>query len=239
MPSQDRPLAPIPPPIDSLHQRIAHATTEIRDCKQRLVNLLCDRATASAACADFETALRDTDEMRVLMPSSPLVYLCQGDIYRQQGRQSAAIKVYCIGLALSATSSDRDPRIFERLQDNIKAAAYDCNKTIDFVTQLPEDIVTCFIIPMIMGDDRLHQQEKCPYLYVSRSWRERIVGVHGGLKFSVGCQNKEIGELKAFALYVGSLEIEHYHSETDSSNVFDHLDFCSLTRLDIKGKQGI
>ncbi|CDH61277.1 predicted protein [Lichtheimia corymbifera JMRC:FSU:9682] len=198
MSSQDRQQAPFTTPIDSLHQRIAHATTEIQHCEQRLVNLLCDRATASAACADYTAALHDASEIQTLDPSSRLGFLCQGNIYRQQGRQSAAIEAYDKGLALPSSSlEDHHQHVYDQLRCNKKDAEYALNKQIDFITKLPMEIVRYHILPKIMGDRRWDAQVGCPYLYVSRAWRQRVLEVVGGFKFHMGSPYQENGELYA------------------------------------------
>lgn len=87
MSSQDAQQVPFTTPIDSLHQRIAHATTENQHWELRLVNFLYDRATASATCAHFQTALCDAADIQALTPSPPLGYLCQ--IYINTGHKDS------------------------------------------------------------------------------------------------------------------------------------------------------
>lgn len=239
MSTQDAQQASIPTPIDPLHQRIAHATTEIQHCKQRLGNLLYDRATASAACADFETASRDAAEIQTLLPSSPLGFLCQGDIYRQQGRQTAAIEAYENGLGLSSSSSsleDDHHHVYDQLQCNKKDAEYPLSKRIDFISQLPMEIVRCYILPKTMEDRRWYAEVGCPYLHVSRAWRERFLAVDGGLTFYTASPYEDNSELYAFVPYVGSLKMQDYHNHPDETNLFDQVDFSCLTCFDLEGK---
>ena len=213
-------------------ERIEHVTTEIQQCRRRLLKLLHDRATASAACAKFEMALCDAAEMRNIMPSSPMGYLCRGDIYRLQGRQQAAISAYNKGLALSSTWSHDHGRIEELLQCNKEDAKHQWRKRIDFITQLPLDIVTSYIIPMLLGDKPLVVQEPCPYLYVSRGWRERIVLGQGGLKFHVRHLDDANNQLVRFAPYVGTLLIRGYQNNRKRCNALNG--YPSLTRLGIE-----
>ncbi|KAI7873823.1 hypothetical protein K492DRAFT_200424 [Lichtheimia hyalospora FSU 10163] len=215
-------------------ERIADATHGIYQCKRRLLDLSYDRATAVAACANFELALRDAAEMQKIVPSSPMGYLCQGDIHRLQGRQSAAIAAYNKGLALPPKWPDDRP-IYQQLQNNKKDAEYERSKRIDFITQLPLDIVMSYIIPKIMGDHALDAQEPCEYLYVSRAWREQIIHDQDGLQFFVNDLDDTSDQLVRFAPYIGTLAVREYQSNLNHCNV---LHDYPLTRLGIKDFHG-
>ncbi|CDH54779.1 predicted protein [Lichtheimia corymbifera JMRC:FSU:9682] len=135
-----------------------------------------DRARLFANSAQFDKALRDAAAIRTLLPGSGLGYLCMGDVYCQQGHYAAAISIYDHGLE---AVPDSDP-YYQHLQQCRSVAVTSNNKRVDFISQLPLDIVVTNILPR-MEPACLASNELYGPLYVSRTWQKRIVQQSKGL----------------------------------------------------------
>ncbi|KAI7873824.1 hypothetical protein K492DRAFT_200425 [Lichtheimia hyalospora FSU 10163] len=102
---------------------------------------------------------------------------------------------------------------FRKVVDYIKLKGVMRGKErrIDFIMQLPNDIVFTMLIPMIMHDGRVNSRVHCPYLHVSKQWRDRIVECYGGLHFTIhweeGRVTKMCDQLARFAPYAKSWKI--------------------------------
>lgn len=115
------------------------------------------------------------------------------------------------------------------------------NKRIDFITQLPVDIVHTALIPMIMKDQVLDACEPYPYLYVSHLWRNHIIQCIGGFGFAISGED-EYGahsQLIKFAQHTKSLYIYRYSEGTWLGDLLRDHDFCSLQKLFIYCKSYI
>lgn len=156
---------------------IATITWDLKQCSKTFVQLLHDRATAFASCAQFDLAQRDATAMRVIDPSSPLGYLCGGFICGIQGRQRAAVDMYDKGLR-SVPWDDPGYILLEKARHEAKRLD---SKRIDFISQLPMDVVTKNIVPRILD----HESSSSLLLQqVSKVWQERVLlGTSSGMGF--------------------------------------------------------
>lgn len=128
-------------------------------------------------------------------------------------------------------------------------------KRIDFVSQLPVEIALTTLIPMFMDkDDPLDANPPCPYLYVSKLWRNRIIQCIGGLDFVIDLDdvNQYIGILGTtmgekyqadtfarvitFAQHTKSLTIKWYHHGIRLGGLLQENSFCSLRELHMECK---
>ncbi|CDH54769.1 predicted protein [Lichtheimia corymbifera JMRC:FSU:9682] len=149
---------------------IATITWDLKQCSKTFVQLLYDRATAFAACAQFSLAERDANAMRAIDPSSPLGYLCGGYIFELQGHQKAAIDMYDEGLR-SVPWDDLGYILLEKARHEAKCLD---NKRIDFISQLPLDVVAKNIVPRIL-DHGSSSSSSLLLQQVSRVWQERVL----------------------------------------------------------------
>ncbi|KAJ8652717.1 hypothetical protein O0I10_011662 [Lichtheimia ornata] len=211
--------------------RIATATETLQQTAQRFVEVLNERARLLANSAQFDTALRDAAAIRAIFPGSGLGYLCNGDIYGQQGHYDAAISIYDQGLEAVPVS---DP-CYQQLQQHRMTAVSSNNKRVDFISRLPLDIVVTNILPRV---DHLYcSNTPCEFLYISRAWQERILRQPNGLRFNFGYRwvrslEKDHTQLIRFAPYVQSLQ----GGITDArlGDLFSRARFSNLKKLDIK-----
>ncbi|CDS08386.1 hypothetical protein LRAMOSA02334 [Lichtheimia ramosa] len=143
---------------------IAQSSIELQQCVDRQVKLLYERAMALSACAQFQTALRDATAIQELAPLSSLGYYAAGYIYMQYGKQKEAIDVLDQGLTVVS-----DPIQQQRLQSLQEDATARLSVTIDFISKLPLDIVSSFIIPSTMF---VPSKDAFSYLHVCKTWCE-------------------------------------------------------------------
>ncbi|CDS06461.1 hypothetical protein LRAMOSA08989 [Lichtheimia ramosa] len=232
------------PTITSYHQQgdkaISTATDEIDQLACQLMEKLDGRATALANGAQFELALRDATFIRTLAPRSSLGYLTAGYIYRQQGRQQEAVAMYDQGL-VNVPISDV---CYTNLQLERADAANAASKRIDFITQLPLELVTAEILPLVFKDTPLQPDTPCPYLYVSHAWQQVILRSNN-LDFYIDRKRCTLpdhdDQLARFAPYVKSLTIADCASfdEEDEDRrytlppIFEYYRFQCITHLKI------
>ncbi|KAJ8658010.1 hypothetical protein O0I10_006281 [Lichtheimia ornata] len=222
---------PFPAISSSLQQRdttISTATKEITQLTCQLMENLNRRSTALANGANFDLALRDAAVMRVIIPTSSLGYLKAGNIYQQRGQHKEAVSMYEEGL-LNVPSGDQCYTNLEKGHADAANAAYN---SIDFISQLPLDIVESKILPLVFHDYKLEADTPCPYLYVSRTWRQRIQQCNN-LSFHINRlpidQPFQFRELERFSAHVKTLSMAAGRQVTFSA--FNGCDFSNLTSL--------
>ncbi|CDH60783.1 predicted protein [Lichtheimia corymbifera JMRC:FSU:9682] len=73
-------------------------------------------------------------------------------------------------------------------QPNVLASTTATKKCVDFVRDLPWEIVKSYIVPRIFGEGRpvARLNQPYPYLDVSRTWTKRIVSAYGSIHFILG-----------------------------------------------------
>ncbi|KAJ8652716.1 hypothetical protein O0I10_011661 [Lichtheimia ornata] len=212
--------------------RIATATESLKETAHQFAQFLSERAKLLANSAQFERALRDVAAIRAILPGSGLGYLCMGDVYCQQGHHSAAISIYDQGLE---TVPESDP-YYQQLQQHRMAAVANNDKRIDFISQLPLDIVITHIVPRMEQPACLDSEVLYEPLYVSRTWQERILQQSNGLAFDFGKETTTFkrghAQLVRFAPYVETLSVcllENVHLD----DLFSRAHFSNLKELDI------
>ncbi|KAJ8658024.1 hypothetical protein O0I10_006295 [Lichtheimia ornata] len=233
------PSTPSIEPINSHHQQrqavIATATEEINQLTCQFMAKLNERSTAMANGGNFDRALRDVAVMQAIDPTSFLGYLKAGDIYQQQGRQQDAAAMYEKGLVHVSSSDYRYTNLQMRQKDALDAA----NKRVDFISQLPLELVVSEILPWVINYlYRLAVDTPCPYLYVSRTWRQRILLCNNLSFHADGVTNSDVfqfRELERFAEHVKTLLVEAGRSNLHEGplSVFDDCDFPNLTHVTI------
>ncbi|CDS06431.1 hypothetical protein LRAMOSA08959 [Lichtheimia ramosa] len=162
-------------------QLVYDSTTELVQPIQCIVTALDRRALALSKCASYDAALRDANLMQQLSPFSAIGYLREASIYSEQGKQRHVMDI------CNQAQDIVDPKDvhYATLQQVKKDAEQRQNIRIDFISQLPVDIVHTTLIPMFMKHSTLHPLDRCEYLYVSNQWRDRIVQCCDGFEFHI------------------------------------------------------
>ncbi|KAJ8651659.1 hypothetical protein O0I10_012776 [Lichtheimia ornata] len=150
---------------------VADSTDRLCQCAQDQLEHLEARARTLATCGHFEEALKDAYTMTRVVRSSPLGYLCVGHVYALQGRQKAAIGIYEQGLdAVPSTDPSR-----QRLVEARSMAQERDSTRIDFIKELPIDIIENIAPWILCPQEQIPPSEIREYLDVSRVWRERLL----------------------------------------------------------------
>ncbi|CDH57664.1 predicted protein [Lichtheimia corymbifera JMRC:FSU:9682] len=230
-------VPPFPVIHPSLQQRdttISTTTEAITQLGSQLMDNLNRRSTALANGAHFDLALRDAAVMRAICPTSSLGYLKAGDIYQQQGRQQKAVAMYDEGLR-NTPASDHG---YTNLQVQHASALSAANKQVDFISQLPLDLVESELLPLVWDNYKLDSDTPCPYLYVSHTWRRLILQCN-----NLNFEHEELGksntvylrELEQFSEHVKTLSMEAGTTDVykDSLAILNRCQFPNLTKLSI------
>ncbi|KAJ8657661.1 hypothetical protein O0I10_006727 [Lichtheimia ornata] len=210
-PSPDLLQGPTTIPVQECNnsKQIEAAIDIIQQSASQFYCALRDRAKLLATSAQFEAALRDAAAMQRIRPTSALGYLCEGDVYCQQGRAEDAVAIYTKGLdaSSSSSSSSSDPHYHELQQQRIAAKTMSNNR-INFISQLPIDVVSTYIIPRFMLTV-LSSTGYCLCLHVSDPWQQRIPQ-HGSIfevDYEIRTFRKGHEQLVRFALYFKLLDL--------------------------------
>ncbi|KAJ8658018.1 hypothetical protein O0I10_006289 [Lichtheimia ornata] len=215
---------------------VTNATTQLRQPIDSIMTTLNERAMALSKCANFEAALRDANTMQQLSPSSPIGYLCEATIFNEQGKWRQAIDTCNKGFNVVDTN-DAHYAMLQRAKADAEDSA---SKRIDFIKELPVDIVTSTLIPMLVDDFCLESLTPCPYLHVSHVWRDSILQCSGELHFHTSYSEEEedvekCAQLVRFARHINSLHVRRYSKGTWLSDLLRHNEFSSLRGLSVNG----
>lgn len=211
------------------------STTQLHEPVQSILSVLDRRANAFTKCADFNAALRDANVMQQLSSSSAIGYLREASIYSEQGKQRCVIDTCTQALNVVDTMDTH----YDALQRLKMDAEQRQDKKIDFISQLPLDIVVTALIPLIM-DQHMSASAPRPYLYVCQGWLDRIVQCLGGFDFSViGASEfnmEKVSELVRFSRYTRTLYVDWIGEGTWLNDMLRDNDFSSLRDLQLGSK---
>ncbi|CDH59961.1 predicted protein [Lichtheimia corymbifera JMRC:FSU:9682] len=95
------------------------------------------------------------------------------------------------------------------------------------------------LVPMFMNGFISDAATPCPYLYVSRRWRDLVIqGCHGGLSFGIGygqgCEGKAFEQIVQFAHHTTALYVKSCTQGTCLCELLRYGDLRSLERLVIE-----
>lgn len=212
-------------------ETITDATRWLEESTQRRLVLLNDRARALAASAKFEAAMNDTTTMQTIAPSSGMGYLCAGHVHQLQGRHRACIAICDRGLSV-VPSSDT---YYQQLVDMRSMAVKHNSVYVDFIKELPGEIVEIIVDKLFTDDTRIGMDHLCQYLSISHIWRDTIVQSIRHLHL-VSEPGKDLVDssgyiLKHTAPYAAALTIKY---EANSAyKLFQQYQFPSLRYLDL------
>lgn len=226
------------PASSKKYAKLVHdSTTQLHQSLEPVLSALNLRAIGLSKCANYDAALHDAQLMQQLSPSSALGYIREADIYSEQGKQRQVIDICSKGMSRVDTMDTH----YATLQRAKMDAEERQNTRIDFVSQLPLDIVTVTLIPFFMDRLPLLSDVPYPYVEVSKLWRGRIVQCFGGLRFSVGYHEeydvKFLSQVVQFSQDIKELFIHQYdHERTWLGDLLRDNDFCSLRQLSMGRK---
>ncbi|KAI7874050.1 hypothetical protein K492DRAFT_200265, partial [Lichtheimia hyalospora FSU 10163] len=133
-----------------------------------------------------------------------------------------------LALSLPTPRGVHDDKALQGTQEN-------SDRRIDFIRQLPAEIVLTTLIPLFMYEGSLESSFPCPYLHVSKLWRDRIIQCLDGLQFWILLEeehnDEKCSELVQFAQHTKSLSIDCY-AEWVTDLLFVN-NFCSLKEISI------
>lgn len=217
-------------PSEKYAQIVHDSTTQLHQSFVSILSALDRRAMALTKTASFESALHDANLIQQLSPSSALGYLREASIYSEQGKQLQVIRICNKGL----NKVDANDKHYGTLKQLRRDAEQHHNTRIDFIKQLPTDIVITTLIPMFMDDFRMSSTAPSLYLYVSNLWRNRIIQCFGGLRFTIGnTEDHDLSCVLELSRYIKILDVERHSKITQVSGLLCNNNFCSLTELSI------
>ncbi|KAJ8657585.1 hypothetical protein O0I10_006649 [Lichtheimia ornata] len=209
------------------------STTRLHQLIDSILSALNERVIGFTKLANFDAALGDVSIIQQLSPSSALGYLCAASVYKEQGKQLQVIDICNKGLDV-VDPNDTD---YSTLQQMKADAMQYQNKRIDFITDLPWDLVTTTLLPTFVDDDSpLDASRACPYLYVCKQWRDLILQHSNGLRFEIGPNEEQADprqqwQLVTFARHIKALHLRRYTKGTWLYDLLRDHDFCSLREL--------
>ncbi|CDH57647.1 predicted protein [Lichtheimia corymbifera JMRC:FSU:9682] len=206
------------------------STIQLHQSLEPILSALNRHAIGLTKCTNYDAALRDADLMQQLSPSSPLGYIREATIYSEQGKQLEVIRICNHGLSIVDTMDTH----YDTLQRAKMDAEQQQSKRIDFISQVPLDIVMTTLIPMFTGDLVLHSSKPTLFLHVSNVWRDRIIQHFGGLFFQIGDdEDANLSRVIVLSHCIEELEVDYYSKGTWLGDLLRNHDFCSLQELHI------
>ncbi|CDH60994.1 predicted protein [Lichtheimia corymbifera JMRC:FSU:9682] len=204
------------------------STIQLHQSLQPILSALNRRAIGFTKCASFESALDDAKLIQQLSPYSALGYLCEATIYSEQGKQLQVIDVCNKGLSMADTMDTHYATLLQVKMDAKKRQ----DACIDFISQLPNEIIISTLIPMIMDGNLLDTATACPYLQVSHVWSDRIIQCFNGLRFTLN-EDNDMSQVIRFAQHTRSLHVPHCYQGTWLGDLIGGNAFSSLQQISI------
>ena len=220
----------LPTRCQRYQQLVTDSTTQLEQCVQTILSLVKNRAMGLIQCANFEAAIRDATVMQHIAPSSALGYLQAANIYSVQGKQREVVAICDRGLEVV---SKKDSGYKQLEQAKVDAEQRD-RKRIDFMCQLPIDIVVTVLAPLLV--ETLDAKVPCPYLHVSPLWRDRIIAANDGLHFKITSDKDGIcTQLDTFSQHTKTLHVATPCKGQWLGKLLLDTNLCSLKELRIDG----
>ncbi|KAJ8657599.1 hypothetical protein O0I10_006663 [Lichtheimia ornata] len=218
------------------HEKPAYDTTTlVHEALESALSNLDRRVLTMSNGVNLDAPFRDADMIRGSRSDLALAYVYAATIYSQQGKQRHVIDICDHGLR-DVDTKDTHYAMLQRLrQDAVQRE----NIRIDPIKQLPYEILSTSLIRIIMEDgEPLDSSIPCPYLYVSKEWRECIIQCLGGLRFRTGHRQMENleqwSQISIFARHIKSLCISYYCRDSWLCDLLRGNDFCMLQELIIE-----
>ncbi|KAJ8657579.1 hypothetical protein O0I10_006643 [Lichtheimia ornata] len=218
------------------HEEVVYdATTFVHESLESVVSILNRGVLTLSSGVNLVAALRDADMVQGYRSCLAPTFVYVATMYSQQGKQRHVIDICDQGLQVVDTQDTHYAMLQRLRQDAVQRE----NIRIDPIKQLPFDLLSTSLIRILMEDDEpLDSVEPCPYLYVSKVWRECIIQCLGGLRFRTGHQQmenlEEPSQISIFARYTKSLCISYHSKGSWLCDLLRRNDFCMLQELIIE-----
>ena len=210
---------------EDYQETIRSATQRLQECVRTQLVLFYSRALSLMLCCRFESAFQDALAIQAFAPTSPLGYMCAGQVLCNQGKFIQASKEYAKGVQRVPTT---DPN-HGLLCLAVVLAQNEAEKYVDFIHQLPFD-VAMMVISMVVTTT----QDFFTYISVSKAWRERFM--QGHLYFEIQApHHDDLGQLMMVSPRVRSLTWKH--CPLSMQEIWERYRFTALSRLCIQGKK--
>ncbi|KAI9247668.1 hypothetical protein BDA99DRAFT_525719 [Phascolomyces articulosus] len=205
-----------------------HSDAVVHAIRDQYINALELRASALGRMANFKAATNDVKTIIHIAPSSPVGYLCHGELFSMRGNQRQAIQVYNEGLLHMKTEEDR-----AKLKHARAFAINKRNKRFDIFSKLPYDMIHIIL-------SYLDIQKRFRILDVSKAWHDRVSGCssvwsklivskHTRLSSSIA---KEISLITVVSHHVKSLTLMDLQDTSFFEAVLSLMENGSFTRLE-------
>ncbi|KAJ8658040.1 hypothetical protein O0I10_006311 [Lichtheimia ornata] len=220
------------PTLKASSEKYAHlvhdSTIQLLQPIQSILSALDRRAIGLTKCANSESALRDAKVMQHLSPSSALGYLREAHIYSEQGQHLQVIDI-CNKAFNNVDNHDTHYATLQQVKEDAEQRQNTC---IDFIKQLPTDIVITTLIPLLMDDSPMSSSTPSPCLYVSKLWRDRFIQCFNGLCVKVGdTDGHNVSHVVQLSRYIRRLKVQPDSEDSWFYDLLHNNDFCSLREL--------
>lgn len=103
------------------------------------------------------------------------------------------------------------------------------NKHVDFISKLPLELVSAYIVPLVLDGNEWHTRNPCPYLQVSSTWRDRFS--RANLHFLFNDHGNMGYPQQAFPVLhrIQSLKVLNYKPRFRFGKVITPWSFCIFT----------
>ncbi|KAI7874846.1 hypothetical protein K492DRAFT_174070 [Lichtheimia hyalospora FSU 10163] len=187
------------------------------------------RASLLIKFNDLNAALNDALTMITLAPWSVTGYLAADRIYSLQGAHTSVLEIYEQMLQNVPDVDQQHYKFHNRATKKKK------RNRVDFMTELPLDVVLSYLVPKILNaQPMLEIGKQRSYFNVCRNWRQRIA-MADGLRFHIGpdrLPRNGYDQLSDIAPYIQWLSVSHEEHE-NLLKIPQSTSYMSLQRLDI------
>lgn len=214
-------------------QQIQHSTTQLQHSLESTLSALDLRAMALTQTANFESALDDAEAMQRISSSSALGYLREAMIYSEQGKQRDVVELCRRALRVV---KKKDPH-YNTLKRAKLDAEQQSKRRIDFISQLPVEIVVTTLLPMFVEHELDISSASYQYLKVSNQWADRIRQCLGEVSFNLYEEGDEerCSQVSQISQHIDSLHVHYFSKGTWLYDLLSDSDFSSLKKLYIDG----
>ncbi|CDS06453.1 hypothetical protein LRAMOSA08981 [Lichtheimia ramosa] len=210
-------------------QQIQHSTTQLQHSLESTLSALDLRAMALTQTANFESALDDAEAMQRISSSSALGYLREAMIYSEQGKQRDVVELCRRALRVV---KKKDPH-YNTLKRAKLDAEQQAKRRIDFISQLPVEIVVTTLLPMFVEHELDISSASYQYLKVSNQWADRIRQCLGEVSFNLYEEGDEerCSQVSQISQHIDSLHVHYFSKGTWLYDLLSDSDFSSLKKL--------
>ncbi|KAI9272799.1 hypothetical protein BDA99DRAFT_499224 [Phascolomyces articulosus] len=146
---------------------IDSSTIGIQEMFNNTLSLLDVRAWTYGMTMQVDKGLKDAQNMIALAPTAAAGYLRAGSIHTLRSHYKAAMQVYQTGIKALSGEQNKSARL--TLQEKYNEAQEKLDIRIDFVTQLPYEVLHQVL-------DHIEMEEMVGLMDISKGWRDCLAG---------------------------------------------------------------